>query len=315
MAVNKVAPPAHRGRGHAPDNHIKVVKYKDGMGHVRETQPEFFDDRKQWVKNLAKVNPQAPPDHLSVKNVIRGRRLLDAVDPYAPGAGEGIQVTTAELERIAAERWQAKVRERPLLSHPRHAWGGCVRLDARPPSARSSVLALRGKARRRLRQRYGRLSLVAELTATTAAGVFGQLKIQAEQEANVTIIEKWSEENDYREYFIVRHSALASALPAIATTAAFSDALIPLNSVRVLLLDDRPGGGPRAKSDALRMPLSDGEAWARAAAQAVKIIEDVCVNNTLYDRGPLILRDEMPEVRHRTSCTLWSPAQPWLVPG
>jgi hypothetical protein len=27
-------------------------------------------------------------------------------------------------------------------------------------------------------------------------------------EANVTIIESWAEENDYREYFMVRHRAL-----------------------------------------------------------------------------------------------------------
>jgi hypothetical protein len=122
VAVNKVAPPAPRGRGHGPDNHIKVVKYKDGMGHVRETQPEYFDDRKQWLRNNAKVNPpQAPPEALVLKTVLRGRRLLDGVDPYAPGAGEGIKVTTAELQRIAAERWQAKVRGRPLLSHPHHA--------------------------------------------------------------------------------------------------------------------------------------------------------------------------------------------------
>lgn len=172
MAVNKVAPPAPR-RGHAPDDHIKVVKYKDGMGHVRELQPEFFDDRKQWLHNLAKENPQKPAEPLDLRKVVKGRRLLDAVDPYAPGAGKGIKVTTAELQRIAAERWQAKVRERPLLSDPHHAWGGynsqihedksphLFRLDARPPSAGWSVLALRGKARGRLRQRCGRLSLLS----------------------------------------------------------------------------------------------------------------------------------------------------------
>jgi hypothetical protein len=108
-------------------------------------------------------------------------------------------------------------------------------------------------------------------------GVFRQLKLQAEQEANVTIIEKWSEANDYREYFIVRQHALACAsrlaAVAVATTAAVrvfgcSHPSEQRALVRpcVLSFDHRPHGGPRAMSDALRMPVSDSRARARVAA-------------------------------------------------
>jgi hypothetical protein len=43
--------------------------------------------------------------------------------------------------------------------------------------------------------------------------------------------------------------------------------------------------------------VTAAEPFRAGGTQAVKIIEDICVNNTLYDRGPAILRNELPEVR------------------
>jgi hypothetical protein len=101
---------------HSPQKEA-LVKFKDGRGHSRDTEPEYFDDRKQWQRNNAKAALQldaqraAEVRRMDVRTALKGRRRLLAVDPYAPGAGEGVQVTTAELERIAQERWQARVSE------------------------------------------------------------------------------------------------------------------------------------------------------------------------------------------------------------